>query len=58
MMLAEHGKLKILEEKMAVYRFGVGLHSTNSMLKKVNPTLNYLHYCCLTQITNLLILFF
>ncbi len=34
MILAEHGKLKFLEEKMAVYRFGVGLHSTNSMLKK------------------------
>lgn len=29
-MLAEHGKLKLLEEKMAVYRFGVGLHSTHS----------------------------
>lgn len=34
MMLAEHGRLKFLEEKMAVYRFGVGLHSTNSILKK------------------------
>lgn len=30
MMLAEHGRLKFLEEKMAVYRFGVGLHSTHS----------------------------
>ncbi|MGL2988101.1 glycosyltransferase family 2 protein [Flavobacterium sp. RSSA_27] len=35
MMLAEHGKLKFLEEKMAVYRFGVGIHSTHSPLNMV-----------------------
>ncbi|MBA0884753.1 glycosyltransferase family 2 protein [Flavobacterium undicola] len=33
MLLAEKGKLKYIEEKMAVYRFGVGFHSTNSAIK-------------------------
>lgn len=33
MMLAEHGKLKYMDEEMAVYRFGVGIHSVNSQIK-------------------------
>jgi glycosyltransferase involved in cell wall biosynthesis len=33
MMLAEHGKLKYLEEKMSVYRYGVGVFSGKSELK-------------------------
>lgn len=39
MILAEHGKLKYLEEKMAVYRFGVGIHSTNSAIKMAKSNL-------------------
>jgi glycosyltransferase involved in cell wall biosynthesis len=35
MLLAEHGKLKCIEEKMGVYRYGVGIHSTNSQFKRV-----------------------
>lgn len=33
MLLAEHGKLNYFEEEMAVYRYGVGIHSTNSQIK-------------------------
>ncbi|UOK43780.1 MULTISPECIES: GNAT family N-acetyltransferase [Flavobacterium] len=33
MLLAEHGKLKYFEEEMAVYRFGVGIHSTHTQIK-------------------------
>jgi hypothetical protein len=33
MMLAEHGKFKYMDEEMAVYRFGVGIHSVNSQIK-------------------------
>ena len=33
MLLAEHGKLKYFEEEMAVYRFGVGIHSTQDQIK-------------------------
>lgn len=33
MMLAENGKLKYLEEKMAVYRHGVGVFSNNSNIQ-------------------------
>lgn len=32
-MLSEIGKFKYLEEKMAVYRYGVGMHSTISKIK-------------------------
>lgn len=32
-MLAENGKIKLLEEKMAVYRYGVGVFSNNSNLQ-------------------------
>ncbi len=33
MILAEHGKLKFFEEEMAVYRYGVGIHSTQNQIK-------------------------
>ncbi|WP_348810489.1 glycosyltransferase family 2 protein [Flavobacterium maritimum] len=33
LLLAEHGKLKFIDEKMAVYRYGVGVHSTNTVIK-------------------------
>jgi glycosyltransferase involved in cell wall biosynthesis len=33
MILSEHGKLKYIDEEMAVYRDGVGIHSTNSQIK-------------------------
>ncbi|TXI65427.1 MAG: glycosyltransferase [Flavobacterium sp.] len=33
MLLSEHGKLKYLEEEMAVYRYGVGIHSTHTQIK-------------------------
>lgn len=32
MILAQHGKLKYFEEEMAVYRFGVGIHSTQNQI--------------------------
>jgi len=33
MMLSQHGKLKCLHEEMAVYRYGVGIHSTKDKFK-------------------------
>ena len=33
MLLTEHGKVKRLEDTMAVYRFGVGVHSTHTAIK-------------------------
>ena len=33
LILAQHGKLKYFEEEMAVYRFGVGIHSTQGQIK-------------------------
>lgn len=41
LMLAEYGKLKFLDEKMAIYRYGVGLFSSTSQLQiaKSNHTL-------------------
>ena len=33
MLLVEHGKLHYFEDEMAVYRFGVGLHSTHTQIK-------------------------
>lgn len=32
MILAQYGKLKYFEEEMAVYRFGVGIHSTQNQI--------------------------
>lgn len=39
LMLAEHGKISYSEEKMCVYRFGVGIYSGAQMLKKINNNL-------------------
>ena len=33
MLLAEQGKLKYMDEEMAVYRYGVGIHSTHTQIK-------------------------
>ena len=33
LILAEHGKLNYINEEMAVYRFGVGIHSTHTQIK-------------------------
>jgi glycosyltransferase involved in cell wall biosynthesis len=38
LMIAEHGKLKYLEEKMAVYRHGVGVFSSESDLNIVKSS--------------------
>jgi glycosyltransferase involved in cell wall biosynthesis len=40
MMLAEHGKLKCLEDKMCVYRHGVGVFSSSSRLNILKSNLN------------------
>ena len=39
MMLAEHGKLSYSEEKMCVYRFGIGIYSGAQMRKKIENNL-------------------
>lgn len=39
MMLAEHGKIKYSEEKMCVYRFGIGIYSGAQMLRKIQNNL-------------------
>lgn len=39
MMLAEHGKINYSEKKMCVYRFGVGIYTGASMLKKIQNNL-------------------
>lgn len=48
LLLAEHGKLHYSEENMAVYRYGVGVHSTKSKLKMAKISnlffINYLSY--------------
>lgn len=45
MMLAEHGKLKYLEDKMCVYRYGVGVYSSKTNTKMV--VLICKQYACL-----------
>ena len=45
MMLAEHGKLKYIQEKMAVYRYEVGVFSGKSNLNMVKY--NYKFFNCL-----------
>lgn len=47
MMLAEHGKLKYLDDKMAVYRYGVGIHSGTSKLKMASNNLKL--FSCLVS---------
>lgn len=42
MLLANHGKIKYLEEEMAVYRFGVGILSTNDSVLKLKKWINCL----------------
>jgi len=49
MMLAEHGKLKYIEENMAVYRYGVGVFSNKSLVKTVKST-NRLFSCLLSYL--------
>lgn len=49
MMLAEHGKLKYLDEKMAVYRFGVGVFSSQSRLNMIQSNLK-LFTCLLSYL--------
>ncbi|MFZ2432368.1 MAG: glycosyltransferase [Lutibacter sp.] len=49
MMLAEHGKLKYLEDKMAVYRYGVGIFSGKSQLYLAKSNL-ILFTCLLTYL--------
>jgi glycosyltransferase involved in cell wall biosynthesis len=50
MMLAEHGKLKYLEEKMAVYRYGVGIFSGKSELKIAQSNVKL--FTCLVSYLN------
>ena len=40
-MLTEHGKLKNLEEEMAVYRYGVGIHSSKTSLNITKTVFNF-----------------
>ena len=47
MMLAEYGKLKYLEEKMCVYRYGVGIFSAKSELKIAKSNLKL--FICLVS---------
>jgi glycosyltransferase involved in cell wall biosynthesis len=39
MMLAEYGKIKCFQEKMAIYRYGVGVFSSNSKLEMAKSNL-------------------
>jgi len=45
MMLAEKGKLKYIDESMAIYRHGVGIHSSNSIIKNAKNSVNF--FICL-----------
>ena len=51
MMLAEQGKLKYLDEKMGVYRYGVGVFSGNSRLTMAKTNLK-LFTCLLSYLKN------
>lgn len=39
MLLTEYGKIKYIEDEMAVYRYGVGVHSTRSQTKMAKANL-------------------
>lgn len=39
LLLAEHGKLKFMDGEMAVYRYGVGIHSVKTKLQNVKSSL-------------------
>jgi glycosyltransferase involved in cell wall biosynthesis len=41
MMLAEHGKLKYLSEKMAIYRFGIGCYSTLNQQEVIKTVISF-----------------
>ena len=41
MILAEYGKLKYFEEEMAVYRYGVGIHSAKTSLNMAKTVFNF-----------------
>lgn len=49
MMLAEHGKLKCFEEKMAIYRYGVGIYSSESNTNMI-IMLNKQYACLLSYL--------
>ena len=49
MMLAEYGKLKYLEEKMCVYRYGVGIYSSESNINMI-IMLNKQYACLLSYL--------
>ncbi len=51
LMLAEHGKIKNLNEVMGVYRFGVGIHSVNSKINHTKSNLK-LYVCLLSYLKN------
>ena len=59
MMLAEHGKLKYIEENMAVYRYGVGILSKANLLIRFNTEIK-LFSCLISYIEreDLKIIFF
>lgn len=40
-MLTEHGKLNYIEEEMAVYRYGVGIHSSKTSLNITKTVFNF-----------------
>lgn len=41
MMLAEHGKLKYLSEKMAIYRFGIGCYSKLNQQEVIKTVISF-----------------
>jgi glycosyltransferase involved in cell wall biosynthesis len=41
LMLAEQGKIKYIEEVMGVYRYGVGIHSSNSAINHHKSSLKF-----------------
>jgi glycosyltransferase involved in cell wall biosynthesis len=51
MILAEHGKLKYIDEIMGVYRFGVGVFSTSSELQRTKSNLK-LFTCLVSYLEN------
>lgn len=51
MMLVEHGKLKYLEDKMAVYRYNVGVFSQMTGLKIANSNVR-MYSCMISYLKN------
>jgi glycosyltransferase involved in cell wall biosynthesis len=50
MMLAEHGKLKYMEEMMAVYRYGIGILTSQNSVKITIDQIRF--YSCLLSYLN------